>query len=193
MARVLLLAGQEALTAVLSAAGHIIVTRLDEPHDLIVAPAPIPGSRRPVIVYTHVGNVEERIRALDMGAADAFDAGFAPSQMAARVGAVVRREVPDRIDAGGCVVDLGALTATREGRTSALTPREVEIVRWLHRHAQRIVTRGELLQNVWGVSPDNTTRAVDVAISALRAKIEENPKEPKIIQSTKGAGYRWVA
>jgi DNA-binding response OmpR family regulator len=192
MARVLLLASDEKLADLLGNAGHSIVRNAREPHDLVIADAPVPGSKKPVIVFTHVGDVESRIRALEAGAEDAFDRSFAPSQMMARVGAVARRAAPDAIEVDGCTLDLAAHTATRDGRSTALTAREIDVVRYLHRNRARVVTRAELLENVWGVSADNTTRSVDVAISALRAKIERDPRSPAIIGSVKNAGYKWM-
>jgi DNA-binding response OmpR family regulator len=162
-------------------------------HDLVVADVPMPQSARPVIVCTRPDDVAARIQALELGAADVFDAHFAPSQMMARVGAVARRAAPDRIEVDGCTLDLAAQTILRDGRSVELTAREVDVVRWLHEHKNRVVSRAELLQHVWGVSPDNTTRAVDVAISALRAKLERDPRSPVIIRSKKNAGYRWCA
>jgi DNA-binding response OmpR family regulator len=191
MARVLFLSKDESLAALLTATGHVVVRSADDTHDLVVADVPMPQSARPVVVYTQPDDVAARIQALELGAADVFDARFAPSQMMARVGAVARRTAPDRVEADGCTLDLAAQTATREGRCVELTAREVDVVRWLHEHKNRIVSRAELLQHVWGVSPDNTTRAVDVAISALRAKLERNPRSPAIIRSKKNAGYRW--
>jgi len=191
MARVLLLLDDEKLAVLLGNSGHFIVRNAREPHDLVVAPAPIAGCKRPVIVFTSVGDVESRIRALEAGAEDAFDASFAPSQMVARVGAVARRAAPDAIEADGCTLDLAGHTATRENQTSPLTAREVDVIRYLHRNRARVVPRAELLENVWGVSPDVTTRSVDVAISALRAKIERDPRAP-IIGSIKNAGYKWL-
>jgi DNA-binding response OmpR family regulator len=193
MARVLLLASDESLSQILASAGHTIVRDVAQAHDLVVSDSPIPRSARPVIVCTLAGDVDARIRALESGADDAFDPSFATSQIAARVGAVARRAAPDRIEADGCTLDLATLLATRGNRTEELTPREVEIVRWLHAHRNRVVSRSELLAHVWGVSPNNTTRAVDMAISALRAKIEAEPASPTIIRSVKGAGYRWTA
>ena len=64
-------------------------------------------------------------------------------------------------------------------------------MRWLARHAGQVVSRAELLHHVWRVSASNTTRVVDVAIAALRAKVERDPSEPRIITSVRGAGYRW--
>jgi DNA-binding response OmpR family regulator len=149
-----------------------------------------------VIVFTRTGDVEARIRALEVGADDAVDASFPMSQVAARVGAAGRRAAlvprpPERIESDGCTIDLAACTSSRDGRAQPLTRREVELVRWLSRHAGRVVSRRELLAHVWGVSPGNETRAVDVAVAGLRAKIERDPGSPAIIVSVKGAGYRW--
>jgi DNA-binding response OmpR family regulator len=192
MARVLLLADDETLAVLLANSGHFVVRNEREPHDLVIAKAPISGCKKPVIVFTEAGDVAARIRALEAGAEDALDAGFAPSQMVARVGAVARRAAPDTVEADGCTLDLAGHTATRDGRGAPLTSREVDIVRYLLRNRARVVPRAELLENVWGVSPDVTTRSVDVAISALRSKIERDPRSPTIIGSVKNAGYRWM-
>jgi two-component system response regulator MtrA len=192
MARVLLLADDETLAALLVNSGHFVVRNEREAHDLVIAKAPISGCKKPVIVLTSPGDVAARIRALEAGAEDALDAGFAPSQMVARVGAVARRAAPEAVEADGCTLDLAGHTATRDGRGTPLTSREVDIVRYLLRNRARVVPRAELLENVWGVSPDVTTRSVDVAISALRSKIERDPRSPTIIGSVKNAGYRWM-
>src|SRR5580704_2355266 len=149
-----------------------------------------------IVAVTKVGDVPARIRALEAGADDAFDTSFAPSQMMARVGAVGRRAAltppaAERVELDGCMIDLSAAIATRGGSATPLTPREVEIVRWLAGHAGHVVSRGELLQHVWRVSPASATRAVDVAIAALRAKLERDPAQPMMIVSIRGAGYRW--
>jgi len=153
--------------------------------------------RDAVIVVTKIGDVPARVRALELGADDAFDASFPPSQMVARVGAAGRRAAamprdPERVSIDGCTIDLAAATVERDGTRTPLTAREVELVRWLSRHRGQVVSRGELLQNVWRVAAGNETRAVDVAIAGLRAKIERDPADPRIIVSVRGAGYRWV-
>ncbi len=157
--------------------------RRDRPHEAI-------------IVVTKIGDVPARVRALEAGADDAFDAGFAPSQMVARVGAAGRRaaltpRTAEVLEIDGCTVDLSASIAEREGRSVALTTREVEIIRWFARHAGQVVSRADLLAHVWRVAPGNETRAVDVAIVGLRAKLERDPGAPAIIVSVRGAGYRW--
>ncbi len=138
------------------------------------------------------------IRALvEAGADDAFDRGFSGSQMAARVAAVGRRaamtpRAPERYDMDGCAIDLAAATATRAPAPPvALTAREVEIVRWLARHEGHVVSRADLLQHVWRMAASTETRAVDVAIAALRAKLERDPASPAIIVSVRGVGYGW--
>ena len=144
-----------------------------------------------IIVVTKIGDVPARVRALEVGADDAFDGGFSGSQIAARVSALGRRAAMtpppiDRVTLDGCVIDLSAGVAVRAGENVVLTPREVEIVRWLASHAGHVVTRGELLQHVWRVSAASETRAVDVAIAELRKKLPAGS-----IVSIRGVGYRW--
>jgi DNA-binding response OmpR family regulator len=92
----------------------------------------------------------------------------------------------------GLAVDLGMLTARRAGgEPVSLTAREAGILRLLHRHRGRSVTRSELLEQVWGARGDLRTRAVDMAIAVLRKKIERDPATPVIIVSVVGLGYAW--
>ena len=189
-------------------AGHAIERGAPTPgreFDLVLVGSPEVAARlrreRPtvaIIVVTKLGDVPARVRALDAGADDAFDNGFATSQMMARVGAAGRRAAmtppaAELVVVDGCMIDLSAATASRDGRVTQLTAREVEIVRWLARHAGRVVSRGDLLQHVWRVAAGLETRAVDVAIAGLRAKLERDPAVPAIIRSVRGAGYRWGA
>jgi DNA-binding response OmpR family regulator len=187
-------------------AGHEITrgtpTR-DKQFDLALVGSPEIAERlrreRPydaIIVVTKLGDVPARVRALEVGADDAFDAGFPPSQMVARVGAAGRRAMavprdPERFTIDGCTIDLSASLALRDGASIPLTTREVDLVRYLARHAGHVVSRAELLQNVWRVAAGNETRAVDVAIAELRKKLERDPADPQIIVSIRGAGYRW--
>lgn len=149
-----------------------------------------------IVVVTKLGDVPARVRALELGADDAVDAGFPASQIVARVGAASRRVAmlprpAEQLAIDGCTIDLSASTAARDGRTTALTTREVEVIRYLARHAGQVVSRGELLHHVWRVAAGNQTRAVDVAVVGLRAKLERDPASPAIIVSVRGAGYRW--
>ena len=191
---------------VLERAGHTIERGAISPastFDLALVGTPEVAAKlrhaRPVaaiIVVTKIGDVPARIRALQAGADDAFDGSFPPAQIAARVGAVGRRAAMtpppvDSVELDGCAIDLSAGIARRDGNDVSLTAREIDIIRWLASHAGHPVSRAELLQHVWRVSAASETRAVDVAIAGLRAKLERDPAEPRIIVSVRGIGYRW--
>jgi two-component system, OmpR family, response regulator len=149
-----------------------------------------------LLLMTSEGDVAERVRGLEAGADDCLAEPFAESQLVARVDALGRRveRAPrdaELIDADGCRLDLGRGLAERSGERQALSAREIGLLRWLHRHRERAVSRAELLEQVWGVAPDLETRAVDVAVATLRRKIERDPSRPRIVVSVKGVGYAW--
>ena len=156
-------------------------------------------SRRPalpILILTARGSEDERVEGLRAGADDYLVKPFGTRELLARVDALLRRSAllpadPERVEADGCLLDLGRCQAVRDEGMVALTPREVGILRWLHRHRDRAVTRGELLQGVWGASDDLETRTVDMTIANLRQKIEREPAEPRIIVTVKGVGYAW--
>lgn len=150
----------------------------------------------PILILTARGSEDERVEGLRAGADDYLVKPFGTRELMARVDALLRRSAllpadPERVEADGCLLDLGRCQATRDEGMVALTPREVGILRWLHRHRDRAVTRGELLQSVWGASDDLETRTVDMTIANLRQKIEREPAEPRIIVTVKGVGYAW--
>jgi DNA-binding response OmpR family regulator len=150
----------------------------------------------PILLLTERGLVEDRVAGLRAGADDCVEVPYAPSQMMARVDALGRRArlvppLPEIIEADGCMFDLTRCLAVRDGKVIALSPREAELLRWLHRHRERAVERKEILEHVFGVSPNIESRSVDMAISTLRKKIERSPDRPAIIVSVKGLGYAW--
>lgn len=150
----------------------------------------------PILILTARGSEEERVLGLRAGADDYLTKPFGARELLARIEALMRRSsmAPadvERIEIDGCLLDLGRCEARRDGAAIALTPREVGILRWLHRHRARAVTRAELLQTVWGASEDVETRTVDMTIANLRQKIEREPGEPRIIVTVKGVGYAW--
>ena len=132
-----------------------------------------------------------------MGADDYVTKPFSARELLARVRALGRRapasETLDELTLDGVHLDLLRMAVSRQGQTAALTPREVGILRWLYRHRERVVTRSELLEQVFGQRGDLQTRAVDMAIAVLRKKVEPDPALPRIIISVKGAGYAWGA
>ncbi len=150
----------------------------------------------PILMLTARGAEEDKVRGLKVGADDYVTKPFGARELLARVAALNRRAQatptePEIIEIDGCRFDLGRCEAQRGRNVISLTPREAGILRWLYRHRARAVSRGELLEQVWGVSPDMETRTVDVTLGHLRQKIERDPADPRIIVCVKGVGYAW--
>lgn len=150
----------------------------------------------PILMLTAKGSEDEKVRGLTAGADDYVTKPFGARELLARVEAMGRRvksapTEPEIIEADGCRFDLGRCMARRGKQAIELTPRETGILRWLHQHRVRVVSRAELLEHVWAAQPDMETRTVDVTLANLRHKIERNPAAPRIIVSVKGAGYAW--
>jgi DNA-binding response OmpR family regulator len=149
----------------------------------------------PILMLTARGSEDDKVRGLVEGADDYVTKPFSARELLARVRALGRRapagESLDEVQVDGTVIDLARMVVERGGQHISLTPREVGIVRWLYRHRDRVVSRAELLEHVFGQRGDLQTRAVDVAIAVLRKKLETNPATPTLIVSVKGAGYAW--
>jgi DNA-binding response OmpR family regulator len=202
------------LRAVLEAAGHTVTVAVDLPAHVEADLVVIAGSTEiavnlcallrtrddalPILVLAEGELVADRVAGLQAGADDSMSMPFAGSQMVARVDALARRarlvpRLPELLAADGCLFDFSRCVAVREGRTTTLSLREVDLVKWLHRHRDRTIERREILEHVFHVSPDIETRSVDMAIATLRKKIEREPDRPTIIVSVKGLGYAWRA
>ncbi|HUS27645.1 MAG TPA: response regulator transcription factor [Kofleriaceae bacterium] len=149
----------------------------------------------PILMLTARGSEDDKVRGLVEGADDYVTKPFSARELLARIRVLGRRVQPgeslDEVQIDGAVIDLARMTVVRGDKRVALTPREVGIVRWLHRHQDRVVTRAELLEQVFGQRGDLQTRAVDMAIAVLRKKLEADPQNPTLIVSVKGAGYAW--
>ena len=149
----------------------------------------------PILMLTARGSEDDKVRGLIEGADDYVTKPFSPRELLARVRAIGRRVPPseslDKVQLEDGVIDLARMAVIRGDKCVSLTPREVGIVRWLYRHRSRVVSRAELLEQVFGQRGDLQTRAVDVAIAVLRKKLEADPAAPTVIVSVKGAGYVW--
>jgi two-component system response regulator RegX3 len=148
----------------------------------------------PILMLTARGSEDDKVRGLMEGADDYVTKPFSARELLARVRAVGRRAPAvslEEVQLEGAVIDLARMVVVRGDEHVALTPREVGIVRWLHRHRDRVVSRAELLEQVFGQRGDLQTRAVDMAIAMLRKKLEIDPARPTVIVSVKGAGYAW--
>jgi DNA-binding response OmpR family regulator len=150
----------------------------------------------PILMLTAKGSEPDKVSGLRAGADDYVTKPFGARELLARIEALERRTKsvpaePEFLEADGCRIDLGRCEARRRNKTMPLTPREVGILRWLHRHRARAVSRTELLEQVWGMRSGMETRTVDMTVANLRRKIERDPANPKIILSVKGVGYGW--
>ncbi|MEP6864375.1 MAG: response regulator transcription factor [Deltaproteobacteria bacterium] len=149
----------------------------------------------PILMLTARGCEDDKVRGLGEGADDYVTKPFSARELLARVRALGRRapatESLDEVQVDGAKIDLARMVVVRGEHRTMLTPREVGIVRWLFQHQDRIVTRAELLEQVFGQRGDLQTRAVDMAIAVLRKKLERDPAKPELIVSVKGAGYAW--
>jgi DNA-binding response OmpR family regulator len=150
----------------------------------------------PILVLTARGAEDEKVQGLQAGADDYVTKPFGPKELLARVEALGRRaqaapEPAQTIVADGCMIDIGRLVIDRGDGSKTLTAREAAILKWLHDHRTRAVTRAELLTEVWGTSAEQQTRTVDMTIANLRQKIEADPTNPRIVVTVKGVGYAW--
>jgi DNA-binding response OmpR family regulator len=153
-------------------------------------------AQMPVIFMTALSDAQDKVRAFAAGADDYVTKPFGARELLARVEVIARRVKnvpadPEIVEIDDCRFDLGRCEAQRGKKTISLTPREAGILRWLYRHRARVVSRAELLEQIWGAAPDMETRTVDVTLANLRHKIERDPADPRIIVCVKGAGYAW--
>ena len=150
-----------------------------------------------VLMLTARGDESDKVRGLRSGADDYITKPFGTEELLARVDSVARRLAldagPEKIQADGCTLDLGRCRFERDGAGQDLTAREANLLRFLHRHRERAVTRAELLENVWQQPGDLQTRTVDMCVANLRQKIESDPSAPRIVVTVKGVGYAWGA
>ncbi len=142
----------------------------------------------PVIMLTARDDVEDKVRALDLGADDYVSKPFAFDELVARVRAVLRRRTggaTERLAFADLVCDLSMREITRGGRTVALTPREFELLIYFLRHPRQVLTRDAILEAVWGYELAGDTKVVDVYVGYLRQKLDL----PQLIQTVRGVGY----
>ncbi len=149
------------------------------------------GNATPVLAFSALAGVEERVHGLNSGADDYLSKPFACSELLARVEALVRRgkAVPGaRIEVGELEMDLLSRTVRRRGQKVDLQPREFRLLEYLMRHAGEIVTRTMLLEGVWDYHFDPQTNVIDVHVSRLRQKIDK-PFGGALIHTVRNAGY----
>ncbi len=151
------------------------------------------GVRAPVLFLTALGGVGDRVRGLEAGGDDYLVKPFAFAELMARLHALARRpplsDVPTRLRVADLELDLLRRTVTRGDGRVELQPREFRLLEFLLRHADRVVTRTMLLEEVWDFHFDPKTNIVETHISRLRSKLSRGGRDPELIHTVRGAGY----
>ncbi|HSU30283.1 MAG TPA: response regulator transcription factor [Bryobacteraceae bacterium] len=183
---------------------------LRQPFDLIMLDVMLPGKsgfdicrdlRRegvnaPVLMLTARGELVDRVVGLKLGADDYVQKNCEPVELMARIEALLRRSgsavgvTAERAQLGDVRVDRRKHEVTRAGKPLTLSPVEFRLLEYLIERHGALVTREELLENVWGLDSDTLSRTVDVHIAGLRKKIEVDSRYPRLLLTVKGAGYK---
>jgi two-component system, OmpR family, KDP operon response regulator KdpE len=147
----------------------------------------------PILVFSAVGDEQEKVAALDAGADDYVTKPFGVDELLARLRTVLRRATPTDepvIEFGELVVDLEERAVTVAGRAVSLTPHEFELLRYFAQNEGKLLTHRMILREAWGPRHGNESQYLHVYVSQLRSKIERDPARPRYLLTEPGAGYR---
>jgi len=155
------------------------------------------GVTTPILMLTARGDESDRVLGLDLGADDYLTKPFSIRELLARVRALLRRTQTaapsiDVLHFEDTSIDFKRYEAKKGGAPIDMTKKEFGVLRYLAARAGEVVTREELLDQVWGYQAMPTTRTVDNHIASLRAKLEIDPAQPRHLQTVHGVGYKWV-
>jgi two-component system phosphate regulon response regulator PhoB len=201
-------AGHHAISATSAEQAYILLR--DALPDLILLDWMLPGvsgiefARRlkaesytkaiPIIMLTARGEEQDKIAGFETGADDYITKPFSPRELMARIKAVLRRRAPqmtdDLVESGGLRLDPAAHRVSGGGKPIELGPTEFRLLHFLMTHAERVHSRGQLLDQVWGSQVFVEDRTVDVHIRRLRRALEETGHE-HLVQTVRGSGYRF--
>jgi two-component system, OmpR family, response regulator RegX3 len=153
----------------------------------------------PIIMLTARDAEVDRVVGLELGADDYVTKPFSTRELVARIRAVLRRaplaapsDVQVPVESAGVRVDRARHEVRVDGTTVELPPKEFELLAFLLEHAGRVLTRGQLIDEIWGRDYVGDTKTLDVHVRRLRNRIEADPKEPARIQTVRGVGYRFA-
>jgi two-component system response regulator RegX3 len=156
-------------------------------------------SNVPVIMLTAKDSEVDKVVGLELGADDYVTKPFSSRELVARIRAVLRRGseaaelVPSVLEAGPLRMDVDRHVVTVDGEGVKLPLKEFELLEMLLRNAGRVLTRGQLIDRVWGADYVGDTKTLDVHVKRLRAKIEPDPGHPRYLLTVRGLGYKLEA
>ena len=151
-------------------------------------------NRLPILMLTARGEEADRVVGLEMGADDYVTKPFSPRELIARVKALLRRtelptDVPRPVEVGKLSIDPASYRVSQSGKPVVLSTLEFRLLYYLASRPNRVFTRDQLLDAVWGTDRFVTPRSVDVYVRRLREKIESDPENPTHLKTVRGAGY----
>ena len=156
------------------------------------------SSAVPIIMLTAKDSEVDIVVGLELGADDYVTKPYSARELLARMRAVLRRlvqidsDLDERVLSGGRVtVDIDRHTVAVDGREIGMPLKEFELLEVLMRNAGRVLTRGQLIDRVWGTDYFGDTKTLDVHIKRIRSRIEENPSDPSMLVTVRGLGYRF--
>jgi len=153
----------------------------------------------PIIMVTARDGEIDKVVGLEIGADDYVTKPYSPRELVARIRAVLRRRAepeelsPATLEAGPVRMDVERHTVTVNGANIALPLKEFELLEMLLRNAGRVLTRGQLIDRIWGADYVGDTKTLDVHVKRLRAKIEPSPSTPQYLVTVRGLGYKFEA
>ena len=191
--------------------GDTALTEFDRTgHDLVLLDLMLPGmsgtevckalrtrSSVPVIMVTAKDSEVDKVVGLELGADDYVTKPFSSRELVARVRAVLRRGAVEDdvassvVEAGPVRMDVERHVVTVDGKKTKLPLKEFELLELLLRNAGRVLTRGQLIDRVWGADYVGDTKTLDVHVKRLRAKVEPDPGVPRHIVTVRGLGYKY--
>jgi len=157
----------------------------------------------PVIMLTAKGEEIDKVVGLQLGADDYITKPFGVHELLARIAAVLRRTlrpkqnkkvsqaIPQVFQFGDVEIDTAQFRARRDDEIFDLSGREIELLKYFYQHPNQVLSRDTLLNAVWGIDYFGTTRTLDQHVARLRKKVESNPRNPQIITTVHGVGYRY--
>ncbi|HET7326762.1 MAG TPA: response regulator transcription factor [Nocardioidaceae bacterium] len=150
----------------------------------------------PVIMVSAKDTEVDKIVGLELGADDYVTKPYSPRELVARIRAVLRRgqeadPAPSTLEAGRVRMDVERHVVTVDGDEVSLPLREFELLEMFLRNSGRVLTRGQLIDRVWGADYVGDTKTLDVHVKRLRAKVEPDPAEPRYLVTVRGLGYKY--